>query len=105
MGLDFTHITDQRGAGVYMIYDGTVTQSRTVEALAKELGARQKEQQIVVLSVRDHRAQEILGFYSLSTSACPHILVIADDDQVLHSWSGPQLPTLDHISHVLSSYR
>lgn len=105
MGLEFTNINDQSGAGIYMIHNGTVTQSRSVESLAKELGARQQKLQVVVLSARDHRAQQILSFYGLSATACPHVLVIADDDRVLHAWPGPNLPTIDHLSYTISSYK
>jgi hypothetical protein len=105
MGLEFTGINDQHGAGIYMIHDGTVTQSRTIEQLAKELGERQKDLQIIVLSARDRRAHEIQDFYDLSSMGFPHILVIADDDRILQSWSGPHVPTLDHLAHIASSYR
>lgn len=103
MGLDFTRISDQQGPGIYMIHNGTVTQARAVEGLAKELSNRQKAKQVVVLSACDHDTQQILDFYDLSISACPHILVVADDDQVLYSWSGSHLPTIDHISYAVSS--
>lgn len=103
MGLEFTHMSDQRGAGIYILYDGSVTQERAVTVLAKEINDKQKGQQITLLSVRDHNAQQILQFYGLSASACPHILVIADDDRVLHAWSGPQLPSIDHVSYAISS--
>lgn len=103
MGLDFTRIGDRRGAGVYMLHNGTLTQARAVEGLAKELGNRQKDLQIVVLSARDHDTQRILDFYGLSITTCPHILIVADDDRILHSWSGSNLPTVDHLAYAMSS--
>lgn len=103
MGLDFTNITDRSGAALYLIHDGTLTQQRSLERLAEELGARQLRQQIILLSARDPQAEKIRDFYDLSSMSFPHLLIVADDDRLLHSWSGAQLPTADHLAYALQS--
>lgn len=103
MGLEFSHIADRHGAAVYMIHDGTMTQTRAMERLAEELRKKQKDAQIVLLSARDQEGERIRDFYDLSPTSFPHILIVADDDRILHAWSGPQVPSLDHLSYALST--
>lgn len=100
MGLEFTNIADKTGVAIYMIHDGTMNQQRSIERLAEEVAAKDPHRQIVVLSARDKEAEKIRTFYGLSSIGFPYILVVADDDRLLHSWSGLHVPTADHVAHT-----
>lgn len=73
-----------------------------MERLAQDILARYPSFQVLTLSARDSNGIAIQQFYSLSSSTCPHALIVDDNDQLLHVWS-TTLPTLDHLAFSLSS--
>jgi hypothetical protein len=102
MGLDFTNIPDREGAALYFLYD-TVTQQHQMERLANELHEMKLSHQIVLVPARDANGEKICSFYSLSHGSMPYILLISDNDELVASWSGLEMPAADIIAYTARS--
>ena len=101
MALDATDIPDRPGAAVYMLYDGTVTQQRSLEKLKKDVEVRMPDRQIIILSVKERNGEYIRNFYALAHHSMPYILIVRDNDELAFTWSGPHIPTAEHVAHTL----
>jgi hypothetical protein len=99
MGLDFTNIPDRDGLAIYCLHDGTVTQQRSVERLVDAV-KQQVPHQIFTISAHDRDGEKIREFYNLDTGMFPHILLVNDEDQIVMSWSGGQMPTADVVAYT-----
>jgi hypothetical protein len=99
MGLDFTNIPDRAGLAIYCLYDGTITQQQSVERLVDTL-KQQIPHQIFMISAHDQDGEKIRDFYDLDAGMFPHILLVNDDDQIVMSWSGSQMPTADVVAYT-----
>jgi len=102
MALDFTNIPDREGVAIYCLHDGTVTQEQTLKRLIDTL-ATNIPHQIVLLSANDTDGEKIREFYDLDTANFPHVILVDDDDQIVASWSGGEIPSADVIAYTARS--
>lgn len=100
MGLDFTNISDERGAAVYLFSDGSTPSERQINDFAAEIHTQTNNgSQVVVLDPMHGDGLRVKEFYGLTTF--PAAIIIMDDDTIVQSWAG-QLPQAQEISYALS---
>ncbi|MDX1765488.1 MAG: hypothetical protein R3313_00890 [Candidatus Saccharimonadales bacterium] len=98
MGLDFSDIKDETGAAVYALHNGFGAEERSVQRFCDKLGDQAKVQ-IICLSAREKNGARVADFYDIQT--LPAILIVRDSDEIAYSWFGPDLPSVQEVSHLV----
>lgn len=98
MGLDFTNIKDKPGSAVFIIHDGHVQTEANMRRLSEEL-TKHTDNQIVVLSIKDESARQIIDFYDLKGMNL--VLIVGDDDQLHEVWADHEIPAADVIGYTV----
>lgn len=97
MGLEFTQIKDNQGAAVYVIHDGLTRSEQKMKRMADEI-QKYTSKQVVSLSTHDVDAIKIIDFYDLHQGN--QVLIVRDNDELLHMWTENELPGADEIGFM-----
>lgn len=99
MALDFTDIPDEKGAAVYFIHSGITRSEAKMQRLMEEVAERSDKQLVLLDGTRGDGAR-VIDLYDLQRTE--HILVVADNDQLLHFWSEHDRVSADQILFYLN---
>lgn len=103
MTLESTGIPDKRGAALYLLHDGTLTQEKRLEEIKRKVVQHRPTAHVLVLSVKTREGERLRDFYDLAHERMPHVLIVADDDQLLAHYGSHDIPTADQLAYQLSS--
>ncbi len=100
MGLDFTSISDNEGAALYVLSNASMMETRKFERLKSEI-AQHCPHQVVVLNVRTPDGEKVRDFYDIMPETLPVAMIVKDDDSIAQQWSKDYIPAADVIAHHL----
>lgn len=103
MGLDFTNISDRRGAALYYIHHGLHTEEQFAERLQRDVKASLPDVQIVSVSVRSADGEKIRDFYDVMPEQLPVLLIVRDDDSLAGMYGSSDMPPTDQLAYILRS--
>lgn len=103
MALESTGIPDKRGAALYLLHDGTSTQEKRLEEIKSKVLQHSPSAHVLVLDVKSREGERLRDFYDLAHERMPHVLIVADDDQVLAHYGSTEIPAVDQLTYQLSS--
>ena len=102
MGLSFISTEDKEGASLIIIYDGGILErdrwSRHKDKI-EQLGS-----QVYLLAIDEEKAEEVRDFYDLDAENLPIVLALSEDDEIIESWNGDEVPDIDQIIYTLGQY-
>lgn len=98
MGLDLTNIPDKAGIACYILMHDTSVESERFEQIVAEL-SKLTQNQIQRLYINTAEGEQVRDFYDLMPEQLPAVLLVHDDDHLVHSWWGTDIPSADVIAH------
>jgi hypothetical protein len=100
MGLDFLHnLTDQEGAAIYLLHNGSTFQERQFLSYKSEL-QKHTQKQIQVFSYREGNGAKLADFYDIVAEKLPAVLIVRDTDELAGQWYGLQLPQPRDVAYL-----
>lgn len=101
MALEFTNIPDRQGPAVYLL-GNSATEGR-LRPLGEEIDSKTAaETQVVYLDINSRDGAQVAEFYGFAVEILPVIMIVQDDDTLIKSWYGQDLPAADMVAYELN---
>lgn len=100
--IKYMHIKRPDQTVIYLLHPDTIKDQRAFSRLAEDIG-KKTSKKIVVMSVKEPEARQLISFYHLTGSF--FILVVLESGQLHHFWSDGQLLNAANIAFLAEQVR